>query len=418
MALGLDAREFTPGLKRYMTVLNAETQSFKRAAVALKLLTGLEVSDNTIERVTLEIGGELSDAEQSGWDSVLQGEVVPPELAFVSFDGGRIRTRKMNAGSGVHVEGTGWSETKNAIFVSATSQVSDVDPHPLPPACFLNRNSVGQLAATIKLKENQGETSSTDEGDEQAAASIVDELLGQGRRGKNNANNAHKPKRILRTVVASMKNSREFGKQMEREANRRRFGEANRKAYVADGLACNWTIHAEHFSDYTAVLDFTHAVTHLHSAAVACVGKTDEAWDLYQQWMTLVWQGRTVEVITGLRRHQSRLGDPPEGAANDDPREVVRKEIGYLENNVSRMRYDEFRKQGLPTSSAWMESAVKEMNHRVKATDKFWNNPNGAEAIVQVRAAALCDDNRLFRILTKRPGKPTIRNNKHTIQTS
>ena len=34
---------------------------------------------------------------------------------------------------------------------------------------------------------------------------------------------------------------------------------------------------------------------------------------------------------------------------------------------------------------------MKEVNYRVKGTEMFWNNPEGAEAILQVRAAALCD---------------------------
>ena len=56
-----------------------------------------------------------------------------------------------------------------------------------------------------------------------------------------------------------------------------------------------------------------------------------------------------------------------------------------------------------------MESAVKEVNYRVKGTEMFWNNPAGAEAILQIRAAALCDDDRLVRLLTNRPGQATLR---------
>lgn len=56
-----------------------------------------------------------------------------------------------------------------------------------------------------------------------------------------------------------------------------------------------------------------------------------------------------------------------------------------------------------------MESAVKEMNLRIKGTEMFWNNPAGAEAILQIRSASLSDDDRLVRLLTKRPGQSTIR---------
>ena len=73
------------------------------------------------------------------------------------------------------------------------------------------------------------------------------------------------------------------------------------------------------------------------------------------------------------------------------------------------MRYEEYRKAGLPTTSAWMESAVKEMNYRIKGTEMFWNNPAGAEAILQIRSASLSDDDRLVRLLTHRPGQTYLR---------
>ena len=75
------------------------------------------------------------------------------------------------------------------------------------------------------------------------------------------------------------------------------------------------------------------------------------------------------------------------------------------------MHYDKYRMQGLPTTSAWMESAVKEVNYRIKGTEMFWNNPTGAEAILQIRAADLSDDDRLSRFLIGRTGSETLRRN-------
>ena len=46
---------------------------------------------------------------------------------------------------------------------------------------------------------------------------------------------------------------------------------------------------------------------------------------------------------------------------------------------------------------------------RIKGTEMFWNNPVGAEAILQIRAASLSDDDRLVRFLTHRPGQSTLR---------
>jgi hypothetical protein len=132
--------------------------------------------------------------------------------------------------------------------------------------------------------------------------------------------------------------------------------------------------------------------------------------------MTWTWRGNVGDVLGELRALQQRLGLPPEDAEADDPREQLRLVIGYLENNRDRMRYDEYRCQGLPTTSAWMESAVKEINYRVKGTEMFWNNPAGAEAILQIRAAALSDDSRLARFLARRPGSATLRRPHHLEQ--
>ena len=84
------------------------------------------------------------------------------------------------------------------------------------------------------------------------------------------------------------------------------------------------------------------------------------------------------------------------------------------------MKYSEYRQAGLPVTTAWMESLVKEMNYRVKGTEMFWNDPDGARAILQVRAASLCDDERLDKHLrgrmgcafTRRPKSPKLNHKK------
>ena len=382
-----------------MIVLNAETRSFKRASIVMKRVVGSDVSPNTIERIALEVGNDLEAAEQAQWQSVLDGEVTAPSVAIVEFDGGRIRTRKTGCGPGVHLDAKGWNETKNAIFVSATSETSEVDPQPEPPPCFLDPDHVAKLTEKAKTKEKTGSDDSLPNDQE--------ELSNQ--QESDSRNSEHKPKRVLRTVISSMKNSKEFGKQMHREATRRRFGGAARKAFIGDGLTCNWSIHAEHFAGYVPILDFIHAVSYLFTASIACFGKTDQAWTVYIDWMRAAWQGNIARVIEELSVHQSRVGHPPEDADEDDPREQLRRIIGYLENNRSRMKYDEYRRAGLPTTSAWMESAVKEMNYRIKGTEMFWNNPAGAEAILQIRSASLSDDDRLVRFLSHRPGQSTLR---------
>jgi len=64
------------------------------------------------------------------------------------------------------------------------------------------------------------------------------------------------------------------------------------------------------------------------------------------------------------------------------------------------------RRTGLPVTSSLVESLVGEFNARVKGKDKYWNRPKGAEAILQVRAALLSEDDRLARHFANRPGNP------------
>jgi hypothetical protein len=359
---------------------------------------GIEISTNTIERICLDVGVDLEAASENDWKDIIDGEAIVPQVAIVSYDGGRIRTRKTDCGPGVHLSGKGWNETKNAIFVSATSETSQADPEPSPPECFFDPAHVAKLTETAKTKE----IARSDD-------NLPDQEPDAGPQKRQRQRPKHKPQKVHRTLISSMKNSTEFGKQMAKEAQRRRFGEAVRKAFLGDGLSCNWSIQQSHFSDYIPILDFVHAVSYVYRAALICYGKCDQGWTTYTQWMMQVWQGNIRDVLSELRLHQQRIGVPPEDVSEDDPREQLRQIIGYLQNNQARMKYAEYRCQGLPTTSAWMESAVKEINYRVKGTEMFWNNPEGAEAILQIRAASLSDDDRLVRLLTHRPGCATIR---------
>ena len=65
------------------------------------------------------------------------------------------------------------------------------------------------------------------------------------------------------------------------------------------------------------------------------------------------------------------------------------------------MKYAEYRCQGLPITTSSIESTVKQINYRVKGTEKFWSK-DGAEAILQLRADVLSDINTLDDFLARR----------------
>jgi hypothetical protein len=394
----------TPGLVERITFSAAETRSFERATLILGKVGDAAVSANTVQRVVAEVGSELAarrDAEEH-LAGLAQRPEEPPELAVVECDGGRARTREPGHGRGVHLSGEGWRETKNACLIRALRKTFEQDPQPEPPACFCDPKHAANIAETEALSV-AAPRGATPPGDEPLAEPY--KALSLSDQGGD-----WRPKRLVRTVVSSMKASRDFGRQMAREAQKRRFFEAAGKAFLGDGLPWNWTIWKQHFRDFVPILDFVHPLSYLFLAAKAVhASRADDAWNQYLVWMRGCWQGEVGQVLDELRAWQRKLGSPPPNAPDTDPREILGTTITYLQNNRPRMKYPEYRQAGLPVTTAWMESLVKEINYRVKGTEMFWNNPAGAEAILQVRAAALSDDDRLSKYLRARPGCPFTR---------
>ena len=82
------------------------------------------------------------------------------------------------------------------------------------------------------------------------------------------------------------------------------------------------------------------------------------------------------------------LGLPPSDAPDTDPRQIIADTVTYLTNQQSRMNYPCYRMAGLPITSSHIESAVKQINRRVKGSEKFWTK-DADEAMLQLRADQL-----------------------------
>jgi hypothetical protein len=370
-------------------------------------LAEISVSVPTIMDLTATIGRELREQLQqqasAHAEQTLEPQYAePPGLAAVSVDGGRIMTRA-EAGRGVHDQG--WKETKNACLLTMSSSWSEQDPHPELPACFGNQSYVETLvrelhaaaASSAESPENTGFSA-----DEQADCDVAPEQnISAGREGNNQPD--WRPKRLLRTCVCSMASSSEFGPLVAAAAQRRGFYQASGRAFLGDGQAWNWTLQEDYFEDFVAITDFVHPLGYIYEAAKAIA--PGDPWPQYLHAATACWQGRAADFLDELRCWQADHPTPPsEPLSDQDPRAVVQRAVTYLENNQPRMNYPEYRRAGLPVSTAMIESLIKEVNYRVKGTEKFWNRPGGADDILQVRAAALSDDDRLSQWILNRPG--------------
>ncbi|HVL11404.1 MAG TPA: LysR family transcriptional regulator [Gemmata sp.] len=363
--------------------------SFELAARTLRLLADISVCGRHVGRLTEAVGAELVAArdERAEAHRTRKLEVqVPntPGAAAVEVDGGRYQRRAEGQGTGARAPQ--WRGDKVARLVTLASRTHDTDPQPEPPECFSDRKHVGNLAQRPVAP------------DPGIARGIVEPTSGPDAV-------EWQPERVVRTCVATTRDSEAFGRLAGAEAKARNFGAASRRAFAGDGEAYNWAIQRRWFADYTAVADSIHVPGYVRHAARASGGSDAGQWNRYVSWMRGCWRGRVSEVLAEMDREQDRIGEPPEDAEDTDVRVVLARSRGYVRNNADRMRYPEYRRAGLPVTSSWVESLITEVNYRVKGTEKFWDE-DGAESVLAVRAAVLSDDERLGKHLAARPGSP------------
>jgi len=384
--MGIGRERFSPAVKTKAVYAASTSKSFAGAQTQLEKLGEITMSDRHLGRLAQEAGqkllGEQRDRAERHARNELGVEVENvPELATIEMDGGRIRTRKEGRGTGTH--DPAWRESKNALFQRMTSETHAEDPCPELPDFLKNRKHIRQLVL---------EMSGTADGVEvpEDEKPVPEEPIRH-----------QPPKRLMRTCLSSLDDSDTFGELMAAEAKRKGFYEAKRRAFVADGMKCNWTVQKRHFPTFTPIVDLLHVVSYLYHAAVAIGESEDFGWGLCVDWTRACWQGRVADVIEDLREWLA--GQPPlEGEVPDtDPRKIVNTSLTYLDNNARRMDYPHYRRQGLPLTSVLVESLIKEINYRVKGTEKFWNDPSGADPILALKAASLSDDQRLEKLLTQ-----------------
>jgi hypothetical protein len=384
-------------------VVYAGTQaaSFEQAARDLAQLAELDISDQRVRRATIRIGNERvqeRDQQTAAFEALPlpQQRTSPveqtPQAVCVEMDGGRMQIRERGADAEEPTSAGFWREMKVGCLTTLQSKVHAEDPCPQLPAAFANREKMAKIAREIK-----GVASSVASTEEAAAATAAAaEPAADDRAGR--------PQPLARSVVATRRGVEEFGPLLAAAAWSRGFAAALAKAFVADGSEANWGVWRRWFSDYVPILDFVHALCYVYAAALA--GRAaDEGWRLYCQWAQWVWSGQVQQVIAALEQRLQELGQPEADEPDSSPRKQVAKTLGYLQNQCQRMRYDEYRKAGLPITSSGVESTIKRINRRVKGSEKFWSV--GAEALLTLTADHLSDTPTLAHFWRDRPHRLT-----------
>lgn len=381
----------------YRRIVFASVQgvSFEDASETLSELGELKLLSKRVWRAAKRIGEERVEECRQAAESFLKLPLPAqrenpsgqtPSLACVQMDGGRFQERERTTSTQSkqeHAEDRSskdsdstdgfWREYKAGLLMSMHSKVHAQDPCPELPATFVDPGKMREIAREIKGFTSDSQVSL--KADEEAGADFKER---QGR-----------PEMLVKSVVATSGDIEAFGPLLASAAYARGFNAAPRKAFVADGSSTNWSVWRQYFSHYTPILDFVHALMYVYAAAMA--GRSaNEGWLTYRDWAQWLWSGKVDQLLRALEQRQQQVG-VPEKKETGTPRAQVAASLGYLTNQRDRMKYPEYRQQGLPITSSPMESTIKQINRRLKGTEKFWDD--GADPMFHLVADRLSQTN-------------------------
>ena len=183
------------------------------------------------------------------------------------------------------------------------------------------------------------------------------------------------------TYVGAIENVEVFGMRIYAEAVRRGLHTSTQTIVLGDGAPWIWGLANEHFPGAKKIVDLYHAREHISN-----VGKSLGAVPGFDvdNWVSErtdeLNNGDVEKVIAGLERLQ-----PKAEKAKDE----ARKAIGYFQTNAERMRYSQFRSQGLFIGSGVVEAGCKVVvGRRLKQSGMRWT-VKGANAIISLRCCQL-----------------------------
>jgi hypothetical protein len=320
--LGLDSGSLSPHVLRMVGIVGSRV-SFEEGHDLLNDLAGVHVSVKEVERASERLGREIDAYDRHCATPDMEQE-LPPTL-YVGLDGTAIPVRKSETEGREGKQPDGSSKTREVKLCTVWS-AEGVDDEGVP---VRDDGSVSYSAAI--------ETASTRDTDDALSP---------------------------------------FAQRVQREAARRRFGEATRRVVLGDGAPWIWNIADSLFPGSLQIIDRFHVNEHLAVVGKAIYGPEG---DLHKQWThqrcSDLKHGRLDAVLDALAAH------PQLDAANECAE--------YIRKNRHRMRYADFHAQGLCTSSAVVESGCKRaIGTRLKLGGMFWS-VNGANSIIALRCSRL-----------------------------
>ena len=321
--LGIDETTLSPAATR-MTAAAAARVSFKEASTLLNELAGLAVGSKQVERTAEALGRVIAADERRAVEP--EAHRVKPTL-YLGMDGTGIPVRKAETAQRQGKQPDGSAKTREVkLAVSWTAERR----HPKTGIPMRDPDSVSYTAAI--------ETAASRDTDREPSP---------------------------------------FAQRVCREAERRRFADADRRVILGDGAPWIWALADECFPDAIQIVDIFHAKSHLWDVAKAIYTPGS---DLAAQWAKQrrdeLDAGRISAIVAALAHHAPTCDE-------------ARKCIDYLIRNRKRMRYPAFRASGLSVATGIVEAGCKHaVGARLKRAGMHWS-VNGANAILALRCCIL-----------------------------
>jgi hypothetical protein len=163
----------------------------------------------------------------------------------------------------------------------------------------------------------------------------------------------------------------------------RNRGFVKEMVHLCDGQEALWDARECHLPqrNTTDILDLLHVTPRLWQAAhVFYAEKSDEAEQFVRERVLKVLQGQGEMVIRGLRQMGTKR------KLTGSKKATLTKVCAYLENNLERMRYDEYLAKGYPIASGVIEGACRHLvKDRMERAGMHWTR-TGAQAMLDVRS--------------------------------
>jgi hypothetical protein len=179
------------------------------------------------------------------------------------------------------------------------------------------------------------------------------------------------------TYVSTFSSIAEFGPLLRQEAIRRGLPLARQVVLLIDGATGLANMGRDCFGTALQIVDFYHAMEHAGKVLVTLLGSKEHPD--YQprlgRWAKQLLKDQVEKLVAQARQE----------CAGKSQAETVEKELGYFVNNVVRMQYGTFRRQGFFIGSGVVEAGCKTViGARCKQSGMFWGKP-GAENILALR---------------------------------